>query len=147
MKITCIHSGLSPGKSVRELAHFSRCQIGAWIQVWSEARGLFSSHGVRTKACARHRWGGDNVAHRRAERCWHLSPQLTTAPGWVTASTAGRSRVIGMAREDCVPWQGQKEGRRILQVWQVPRRSGYWWVWETKPQHLCKRFPHSPAAS
>lgn len=79
VRISCIHPGFSPGKSVRELAHFSRCQIGGWIQVWSEARGLFSSHGVQTKACARDRWGGDNVACRRAKHCsWHLSPHHST---------------------------------------------------------------------
>lgn len=89
VRISCIHPGFSPGKSVRELAHFSRCQIGGWIQVWWEARGLFSSHGVPTKACARDRWGGDNVACRRAKHCsWHLSPHHTTALGCVTGFAA-----------------------------------------------------------
>lgn len=105
MKISCIHCGFSPGKSVRELAHFSRCQIEGWIQVWSDARGLFSSHGVQTKACARDRWGEDNAAHRRAKRCWHLSPRHTRhQAGSQLAQPEELCHRDGSKRGLCVPW-------------------------------------------
>lgn len=72
VRISCIHPGFSPCKSVSELAHLSRCEIGGWIQVWSEAKGLFSSHGVQTKACPRDGWGGNSGACRRADHSsWH----------------------------------------------------------------------------
>lgn len=148
VKISCIHSGFSPGKSVRELAHFSRCQIEGWIQVWSEARGLFSSHGVQTKASARDRWDGDGVAHRRAKGCWHLSPQHTQhQAGSQLPQSEELCHRNGSKGGLCVP-MARTEGRvENPKGMASPKEKWVLMSLGDKTTAFVAGFPYSPAAS